>query len=421
MLIRRCNTLCVLWLMLLLVSPTVIAASTKPVTITMSVVDKVTSIPWQEEVVRRFHEAQDAIRIELVHLSGSGRREKMLTMAAAGTPLNIGYDDPPPIVSWAKQGLVKELNHYLERDQDLYQPFWPVLKQLALVDGKQYAVPLDLQVTGLYYNATMFHEAGVTVPWDGMSWEDIMRFGPKLVKRNHDGTVQRWAVQFPRWIIWWYVAWAFGADFFDDPTTPTKFIGDSPEMIATLNFFYDAIHGSGIMAPRTVSQGPQEVLLTRKNVTMSMNTTISIGQFLQLGSPDAWDVARHPYGPAGNSAETHGLMWFLFKDANHPDEAWEVLKFFSSEESMRLSVEMQGILVPHRKAAQLWMQLDSTPTNRLSFIQALDSARTIPAVAGGEIRTAIEKSLFPFVEGKIPLSQVLEDWRTTLPELAENF
>jgi multiple sugar transport system substrate-binding protein len=217
------------------------------------------------------------------------------------------------------------------------------------------------------------------------------------------------------------VAWAFGADFFDDPTTPTQFIGDSPEMIATLNFFYDAIHGSGVMAPRTVSQDPAEVLLTRKNVALSMNTTISIGPMLQRGSPDAWDVARHPYGPAGNPAETHGLMWFLFKDANHTDEAWEVLKFFCSEESMRLSVEMQGILVPHRKAAQLWMQLDSRPENRLSFIQALDSARTIPAVAGGDIRTAIEASLFPFVDGRIPLSQVLEDWRTTLPELAKRF
>ena len=98
--------------MLLILSTAVIAAPTKPITITMSVVDKVTSIPWQEEIVRRFHETQDAIRIELVHLSAQ-RREKMLTMAAAGTPLNIGYDDPPPIVSWAKHGLVQELNHYL--------------------------------------------------------------------------------------------------------------------------------------------------------------------------------------------------------------------------------------------------------------------------------------------------------------------
>jgi multiple sugar transport system substrate-binding protein len=414
---RFCIRLWTMFWVMIAISAVVYAA---PVTVTMSLVDKLPIIPWQEEIVRRFHEKQDSIRIELVHLT-TGRQDKMLTMAAAGSPLNIGYDDPPPIVSWAKRGLVRNLNPYLERDRDLFASFWPVVRELALVNGKQYGVPLELQITGLYYNADMFEEAGMKFPGGGMRWDDIPNFGPKLVKFGHDGSIERWAVQFPRWIYWWFVAWAFGADFVDDPMVPTQFIGDSQEMQTMLNLFHGMIHESRVMAPRTVSQSPQDVLMVRKNVAMALGHSNTIGFFQQIKATDGWDVARHPYGPAGNPAETHGLTWFLFEDAKHGDQAWEVLKFFSSESSLRLQMEMRGALVPHRKLAQLWMQLETLPKNRLSFIEAMETARGLPAVAAGDILSTIQGSLIPFIDGKIPLSQVLGDWRSKLPALIKDF
>lgn len=291
---------------------------------------------------------------------------------------------------------------------------------MATVDGKEYAIPLDFQITGLFYNTQMFEEAGLAAPWDGMRWGDILEFGPKLVK-GHDGVIDRWAVQFPRWLNWWWVMWAYGADFFDNPTTPTMFTGDSPAMQAALGLFYEAIHESGVMAPRKVSQSPHDVLLVRRNVAMSLGQTINIQDLRAVQPTGGWNVARHPYGPAGNPAEVHGLMWFLFDDTKHADEAWKVLTFFSSEPSLRLSMEMRGVLVPHRRLAQLWVRHSSLPENRSSFIDALDDARGLPAVAGGEIRSAIEKSLFPFVDGLIPMSQIIADWRAVLPGLARSF
>ena len=60
------------------------------VTVTMIEFVRPEEAEWQREVVRRFHESQDRIRVELVSTAGSNLVDKMLSMLASGTPSTSG-------------------------------------------------------------------------------------------------------------------------------------------------------------------------------------------------------------------------------------------------------------------------------------------------------------------------------------------
>ena len=126
-------------------------------------------------------------------------------------------------------------------------------------------------------------------------------------------------------------------------------------------------------------------------------------------------MARLPYGPAGNNiAWFNSLGWFIISTANHPDEAWEVIKYFSSEASMRLCVEMRGTMVPHRRVSQtVWMQQWEYPKNRRVFLDAIGTARGLPAVYGEGIQ-AIVDGVNAIADGRKPIPQVIADWDVQL-------
>ena len=147
---------------------------------------------------------------------------------------------------------------------------------------------------------------------------------------------------------------------------------------------------------------------------MAMGTSLNIQDLRTLRPDGGWNAARLPHGPAGNPAEVHGLTWFIFEDSQQPDAAWEVIKFFSSEEALRIAVESRGTLVPHRSLAQMWVDLPELPHSRHVFIESLANARGIPAVADGEPLTVIQNGVFAVVEGTESVTQVIENWKTAL-------
>jgi len=387
------------------------------VTVTMIEFVRPEEAQWQREVVRRFHESQDRIRVELVSTAGSNLVDKMLSMLASGTPLDIGYHDPPIVLDWANSGIVKNLEPYFVRDGEFAEAFFPQLFEMATIDGNRYGVPMDFQLASFFYSTDRFQEAGVAEPTEGISWDEILEMGPKFVRDlDQDGTADRWAVQFPRWLYWWTVLWGFGAEFFDDPMSPTRFTGDSPEMRAGLEFYYSAIHESGVMAPRQVNGVSAAEILSNERVAMTVDGSLRVQNFLLLQPDGGWDAAPMPVGPAGNPSVINGLTWFVFEDASHPDEAWELLKFFSSESALRVSYEMRGILVPHRDVALEWSASPGLPRNKHGILGALDQARPWPiaSASGSEANAAIVAGINAVVDGAQSIPQVIENWRTSL-------
>ncbi|MBO4377177.1 MAG: sugar ABC transporter substrate-binding protein, partial [Lachnospiraceae bacterium] len=69
-----------------------------------------------------------------------------------------------------------DLSNYYEGIVKLYQS-----------EGKQYAVPKDIDTIALWYNKTIFDEMGVAYPDDTWTWQDFKEAAKKLTNDDHWG------------------------------------------------------------------------------------------------------------------------------------------------------------------------------------------------------------------------------------------
>ena len=56
------------------------------------------------------------------------------------------------------------------------------IKELYVNDGKTYAIPKDVDTIALWYNKTMFDEAGIAYPDENWTWDDYYDAAVKLTK-----------------------------------------------------------------------------------------------------------------------------------------------------------------------------------------------------------------------------------------------
>ena len=96
----------------------------------------------------------------------------------AALQANLQAGDVPDLFqSWGGGGLRAQVEAGLVRDvTDLAAPWIDVINPGALpiwqVDGRQYAIPYNLGMVGMWYNKALFEQAGVTAPL--ATWDDLL-------------------------------------------------------------------------------------------------------------------------------------------------------------------------------------------------------------------------------------------------------
>lgn len=58
------------------------------------------------------------------------------------------------------------------------------LKEMYQYDGRTYAVPKDIDTVAIWYNKTMFDEAGIPYPDGSWTWDDFYDIAVKLTKED---------------------------------------------------------------------------------------------------------------------------------------------------------------------------------------------------------------------------------------------
>lgn len=372
---------------------------------------------WQKRVIELFHEQQDEIRVELITLAGTSALQKTRVMIAAGEPIDIGYYDPHVVNNWGSDGMARDLQAYVEKDRAVFDEFFPPAMDLFNVQGRQYGIPVDLQAMATFYSEKAFDELGLIYPTADWTWDDFTSLGKKLsIDRTGGGGIDRWAIRFPEWMHWMPMIWAFDADFVNTVKEPTAFAGDTLEMQQALQFMVNLIHVEGVMAPPGLITGrTADNIVRTENIAMGLGNTIYMQHAIPAEQTTgvAWNVTRLPKGPTGNRPSLlNAIGLLIFQASREPDAAWEVIKFFSTQEAMALAVQMRGTMVPHRSVTiEHWMQSYASPRDRHVFIEAIAEGRGIPNLVDDGL-SAVRTQIDRIGQGRVTIAEGLEAMRT---------
>ena len=127
-----------------------------------------------------FEASHPGITIEYIDVASQDYGTKTGTMLAGGDTSDIFMiKEVTDIMNWNKAGYVEPLNAYMERDNYDVSGFVGMENGYAF-DGVQAGLPFRSDFWVLFYNKTLFDEAGVDYPTNDMTWEQYKELAIKM-------------------------------------------------------------------------------------------------------------------------------------------------------------------------------------------------------------------------------------------------
>ncbi len=281
-------------------------------------------------VIAEFEKLYPNIRIELENIgSGSEYYTKLQTMIAGGTPPDIFYPATHVAYAYALKGAILPVQEYIDRDGiDLSQYEQQVL-DLYKMDGSVYCLPIDTAALVVFYNKTLFDEAGVPYPEEGWTWDDFLETAKALTKDlDGDGQIDQFGVdQFRNY--WPMVVWSnTGRGLFDDIRQPSEFLGTEPKVIESIQWVAELTLVHGVM-PSDEQRADIGDLFAAGKAAMQIVGHWRVPRY--MAAEIDFDFAPLPIGDLGQPVNrADGSCFAISAASRYPEEAWEFVKYLAA-------------------------------------------------------------------------------------------
>jgi len=170
--------------------------------------------------VAEFERRNPGIKVSILGMgAGNMNPQKLMTSIVGKTPPDVINQDRFTIGDWASRDTFMDLSRLIRRDrsnpdgvrpEDYYQPCWAE----ATYKGKVYAIPNSTDDRILFYNKTLFREAGLDPEKPPATWSELLAVADKLTVRSKSGSIR--SIGFiPNWgNSWLYLySWQNGGEF----------------------------------------------------------------------------------------------------------------------------------------------------------------------------------------------------------------
>jgi multiple sugar transport system substrate-binding protein len=271
---------------------------------------------------------------------------------------------PDVLMAWeftysglAERGVLLDLNTMLAHDKmfatELKADSVPSLYQTFSYNGGQYALPEQWSGNYLFYNKTLFAEAGVHPPpgrWDASwSFDEFLDAATALTKRDRSDRVSQWGF-VDTWAPY-YSALLFGMNngvpWSDPRMNPTHLNFDDAAFIEGIQFYADLANRHRVAPTASEAQS-----MATTDLFTSGHAGMALGghwryQTLDRAKDLDFDIAVLPKGPKAHAARSNIGTTGLAIAASSPrkKQAWEFLKFAAGPVGQAVTAE-SGLFVP---------------------------------------------------------------------------
>lgn len=329
----------------------------------------------EQEVVKRFNESQQDVRVEYQFQGTYEETAQKLTaaLAAKQTPDVSALSD----VWWFKF----YLNQTLAGLDDLFAAegvdkadYVDSLLNEGVRDGVTYWVPFARSTPLFYYNKEAFAEIGLDGP--PKTWSEFAEVAPGLVKKDGD-TVTRSAYVHAAsgsYIAWLFqgVTWAFGGDYSDE-AFDIKI--DEPGAVAAGEFFRKSVQDGWATITQDPDNGPNSDFINGTAASMMASTggLAGVKAAAQFDFGTSFLLEEKAFGCC-----TGGAGLAVLAASEKREAAFKYVAFASSPEVQTFWSQATGYM-PVRKSAAASEEMQSFFALNPSFKVAVDQlAKTRP-------------------------------------------
>ena len=252
-------------------------------------------------------------------------------------------------------GILMDLTDKIASSEVLEMDKFPEdIKKMYQNDGKTYAVPKDIDTIALWYNKTLFDEAGIAYPDETWTWDTLYDAAVKLTK--DDGSQYGIAMNpSNEQDGWMNIIYSMGGKVISDDRKTSGF--DDPNTIRAMEYVDKLIKTA--MPPATVmSETGTDVLLQSGKIAM-----LSQGSWMVAAFKDNdyiaqnCDVAVLPKDAVtGNRVSLYnGLGWAAYEGTKNPEGAWQLIEWFGSKDMQYKQAQLGVTMAAYEGVSDEWV------------------------------------------------------------------
>ncbi len=290
---------------------------------------KVSFLTWniadQEQLFKEefadFQKTHPGVEIEWLDKKGTELPAFYQTQLVAGTAPDVVDLQGALWVEYAAGGALLDLSPYLAKEPDVAKLYNADYLASWRYDGKTFMLPFYIAKTLLYYNKTLFKEAGLDTP--PASFDDLMGFAKRMAKGEKTGLL---TLNFD-W-LYWPLFQMNGVDLLTADMKKPAF--NTPKAVEVLSRLAEGTDSGAINKISWTGRWVEPNGAFAGNTVGMLHAHASAYFFIKGQgtwiNPDTLGVAQAPGYWA--TPTNHGFG--ISKTSKNPDLAWEFIKHLTS-------------------------------------------------------------------------------------------
>ncbi len=329
--------------------------------------------------------------------------QKLRTAASADNLPDLFWMHVIEFDLFASSDALMDLTDRIAADPEISMDNYPQdLVKLNQYKGRQYAVPKDFDTIALWYNKTLFDQAGVAYPDDSWTWEDLVEAGKKLTNKGegvygflaNNNSQEGWGNFIHQ-----------NGGYIIGPDGRSGF--GMPETIEAIQRYVDFSFKDGIAPP--IAEADTQLFFSGK-VAMRL-----MGSWM-VSAMNGSDYAKQNLDlvvlPKGKKRATlyNGLGYAISANTQNSGTAWAFEKVLASETGQRLQAENGSAMPAFKGTFEPWADSFQSQFNLKAYPDELPYAVPLPQAPGGtEWNALMEEAMGQILAGIIPVESGLKE------------
>ena len=159
-----------------------------------------TTTPYLIATKDAFEAANPGIKIEYIDVASQDYHVKVGAMLAGGDTVDIvDLKELSNMETWSEAGFIMPLDEMIAADGYDMGNYVGMDKCYIGADGNQYGLPYRSDFWVLFYNKTLFDDAGVDYPTNDMTWDEYADLARKM-SSGVEGVDKVWGTHYHTWL-----------------------------------------------------------------------------------------------------------------------------------------------------------------------------------------------------------------------------
>jgi multiple sugar transport system substrate-binding protein len=344
--------------------------------------------PYWQGVIKDFEAQNPDIQVNLYIFTWDVGRQKIADMVAQGKPPTLARVATRWIPEYVAAGLLEPVDNYMSAE--FSSQFIPLLiNEGSQYEGRTFGLPITVSSRALYYNKTLFQQAGLTSP--PANWVDLKNaakavhaVGPETYGFGIQGKEAETSTYF------YYFLWGNGGEILTTDGTRPAFNG--PEGQESAQFLKEMID-EGLTQPNPAESVRKDMETAFVEGKLGMVITGPwLARRLQTEAPSLdYGLSTIPYQTTSTTLAAQDTL-ILFKQAENKEAAWKFVEFLYADE-YRLKYALGDGVLPEKISVARNPQITENPAYNF-FMEKLPTGRFEPLnVKSADISNVVAEAL----------------------------